>query len=329
MRSTITIANNTDWLDDHGRPIEAHDGHILRVQDTFYWYGSSYAGNPEGKFGVDAGYGVSNGIQVYSSKNLVDWKREGVALPRPVKGWGVVGSVGRAHVIYNDKTAKYVMWYWYHTHYPAVFVMVATSDTPTGPFNVEGAREVGSQTGFGSDLNVFKDDDGKGYLVYTGHHVYDESTRFDKGMAAYAILVDSLTDDYLDSNKEGAVAIPSGGEAPAVARYKGKVIVAASGVKGWNPTETRYVLADSPLSPYSEPGVMTEQKTWGGQITSLLCIKETDTLMAMCDQWWTPDKTDLNKSRYLWLPVDLDPKTGAARMTYHERWQPFGRKEKP
>jgi hypothetical protein len=322
-RTKASIANNTDWLDANGRPILAHDGHITRVKDTFYWYGSSYAGNPKGKYGAAAGFAVWNGIQVYSSQNLVNWKHEGAALPRPKKGWGVVGSVGRAHVIYNDKIGKYVMWFWYHTTYPTVFAMVATSDTPTGPFKVKGARQVGSQTGFGSDLNVFKDDGGKAYLVYTDHHTYDESKRFDKGRAKYAILVDSLTDDYLASNKEGAVAIPSGGEAPAMAKYRGKYIVAASGVKGWNPTETRYVLAGSPLGPYSKPAVMTEQKTWGGQITSFLYIKESDALMAMCDQWWIPDKTDLNKSRYLWLPVHMDPQTGAARMTFHEEWSPF------
>ena len=322
-RPGVSIANNTDWLDLHGRPVLAHDGHITRVQDTFYWYGSSYAGNPKGKYGTAAGFAVWNGIQAYSSQDLVAWKYEGVALPRPAKGWGAVGSVGRAHVIYNDKTRKYVMWYWYHTHYPTVFVMVATSDKPVGPFKVMGAREVGSQTGFGSDLNVFKDDDGKAYLVYTDHHTYDKKVRFGKGRHKYAILVDSLTDDYLASNKDGAVAIASGGEAPAMIRYKGKCIIAASGVQGWNPTETTYVLADSPLGPYSKPGVMTEKKTWGGQITSFLYIRESDTLMAMCDQWWTPDKTDLNKSRYLWLPVRLSVKNGIAKMEYHKSWNPF------
>jgi len=319
------IVNGTDWLDVDGRPILAHDGHVTRVKDTFYWYGSSYAGNPGGKYGTVGGYAVWNGIQVYSSKDLVNWKHEGVALPRPEKGWGVVGSVGRAHIIYNEKIRKYVMWYWYHTAYPTVFVMVATSDTPAGPFKVEGAREVGSQTGFGSDLNVFKDEDGKAYLVYTDHHTDDKSKRFDKGKGVYAILVDSLTNDYLASNKEGVVAIPSRAEAPAMIKHRGKYIVAASGVKGWNPTETRYVLADSPLGPYSKPGVMTEKKTWGGQITSFLYIKESDTLMAMCDQWWIPDKTDLNKSRYLWLPVDLNPKTGIAKMKYHKNWNPFSK----
>lgn len=248
-RANVSIANNTDWLDVEGKPIQAHDGHITRVDDTFYWYGSSYAGNPQGRYGTAAGFAVWNGIQVYSSQDLVAWAYRGVALPRPKKGWGVVGSVGRAHVIYNDQTRTYVMWYWYHTTYPTVFTMVATSDTPVGPFKVMGAREVGSQTGFGSDLNVFADDTRKGYLVYTDHHRYDPTRRFSKGRALYAILVDSLTDDYLDSNKEGIVAIPSGGEAPAMAKYRGQYIIAASGVRGWAASETTYVVSDSPLTP--------------------------------------------------------------------------------
>jgi len=87
-----SIINESDWQDTQGKPILAHDGHITRVKDTFYWYGSSYAGNPEGRYGTAAGYAVWNGIQVYSSKNLVDWTYQGVALPRPKKGWGAVGS---------------------------------------------------------------------------------------------------------------------------------------------------------------------------------------------------------------------------------------------
>jgi len=211
----------------------------------------------------------------------------------------------------------------YQPNYQAGAGEVNTSDTPVGPFQVEGPREVGSQTGFGSDLNLFKDDNGKAYLVYTDHHIYDESRRYDKGKAVYAIRVDSLTDDYLHSNKEGVVAIASKGEAPAMAKYKGKYIVAASDVQGWNPTETRYVLADSPLGPYGKPAVLSEQKTWAAQITSFLYIKESNVLMAMCDQWWTPDKTDLNKSRYLWLPVELNPQNAIARMRFQKKWNPF------
>ena len=45
--------------------------------------------------------------------------------------------------------------------------------------------------------------------------------------------------------------------------------------------------------------------------------------MALCDQWWTPDKNDINKSRYLFLPLYLDPKTDKVKMEYREEWNPL------
>jgi hypothetical protein len=42
----------------------------------------------------------------------------------------------------------------------------------------------------------------------------------------------------------------------------------------------------------------------------MLYLGESDTVMALCDQWWISDKNDINKSRYLFLPLLLDPETG-------------------
>jgi len=47
-------------------------------------------------------------------------------------------------------------------------------------------------------------------------------------------------------------------------------------------------------------------------------------VMALCDQWWIPDKSDINKSRYLFLPLYLDSKTGVVKMSYLEKWNPLG-----
>jgi beta-xylosidase len=79
------------------------------------------------------------------------------------------------------------MWYWFHLKVPAVFEMVATAEQPTGPFQSLGPREVGTEDGFASDANVFRDEDGKAFLVYTDH---GQNGR-------YAIRIDGLTDDYL------------------------------------------------------------------------------------------------------------------------------------
>jgi hypothetical protein len=207
-----------------------------------------------------------NGVWVYSSDNLVTWTHEGIALARPEKGWGNLGTSGRPHVLYNQKTKKYVLWYWFHPRDPAVFQMVAVADQPTGPFQPLGPREVGTWSGFASDHNVFQDDDGKGYLVYTDHTTAAGRT------GDYLIRIDSLTDDYLASNKEGVLALPGMHEAPALSKYKGKYIVAASGVEGWGGTVNDYAVADKPLGPWSAPKTLTGRNTWGGQLTSMLYI---------------------------------------------------------
>jgi len=64
-------------------------------------------------------------------------------------------------------------------------------------------------------------------------------------------------------------------------------------------------------------------RTWSSQVTDLIYLKESDTVMALCDQWWIPDRSDLNKSRYLLLPLYLDSKTGVVKMEYREKWNPL------
>lgn len=99
------ITNGTDWKDTSGKHIAAHDGGIARLNGAFYWYGSSYANNPQGRFRMTVGP-VWNGIQVYKSTDLKTWEYKGVCLPRQKKGFGKLGATGRCHVMYNDKTKK-------------------------------------------------------------------------------------------------------------------------------------------------------------------------------------------------------------------------------
>ena len=317
-KPAATIVNGTDWKDTKGNPIVAHEGELSRFNGVFYWYGSSYANNPKGKFGIAVGP-VWNGVLVYRSTDLKNWEYKGVCLPRPKKGWGVLGSTGRSHVMYNEKTKKYVMWYRWYLQVPASVLMVAVADKPEGPFTSLGPREMGTLNGFASDMNVFKDDDGKAYVIYCdhgGHGVQGQAS-------TYTIRIDSLSEDYLTSNKDGAVVFEKGCEAPAMAKHKGKYIALASGVHGWAGSETVGATADSPLGPWKSQGHVSEKKTWSSQVTDLIYLKESDTVMAFCDQWWIPDKNDINKSRFLFLPLHFDPKTGKVKMEYREKWQPL------
>jgi len=167
-------------------------------------------------------------------------------------------------------------------------------------------------------MNVFQDDDGKAYLIYCDHNKPETG-----GNWRYAIRIDSLTEDYLQSNREGVLVFGGGNEAPAMTKYKGKYIALASGVHGWAGSETVCATAASPLGKWTPQGHITEQRTWGSQVTDLIYIEESDQVLALCDQWWIPDRANIEKSRYLFLPLRYDSNTGKAKMEYFEKWNPL------
>jgi hypothetical protein len=313
------IRNYSLWLDTEGQPISCHDGGISRFGNKFYWYGTGYAGNPEGLWGRKGAH-LQNGFVAYSSENLVDWKKEGVCFEFPKTGWLALGTSHRPNVLFNEKTGKYVLWFFcigtVEPEYPAAMLAVAVSDDPEGPFRFLGQRPSGEPNGWGQDLGLFKDSDGRGYLVYDDGH--------------RNIRVDLLSEDYLSVSGQTVIALRSDEknryEGAAMARFKGKYIVAGSGVQGWNPTETSYAVAESPLGPYREMGLMSENKTWNSQISNFVHVAESDILFAMCDQWFRGpggDRVPIDQSGQLWVPVLFDPKTGKARMQHLEQWNPF------
>jgi len=313
------IRNYSIWLDVDGERISCHDGSISRFGEKFYWYGTSYKGNPRGLWGREAAH-LQNGFNVYSSPDLAEWKHEGVCFEFPKTGWLASGTSHRVNVLLNDGTGMYVMWFFcigtVEPEYPAAMLVVAVADSPTGPFRFEGQRESGEEHGWAQDLGLFKDNDGKGYLVYDDGH--------------RNIRVDLLADDFLSVSGRSVIAMKSDAEhryeGSAMAKYKGKYVVAGSGVQGWNPTETSYAVADSPMGPYTLMGTMSEQRTWKGQISNFLYVAESDILIAMCDQWFRGpegERVSIEESLQLWLPVQFDPQTGEARMKQLEQWFPF------
>ena len=314
------ICNDTVWTDTAGNRISCHDGGISRFGDTFYWYGTSYQGNPKGLFGRKAA-SLQKAFHCYRSKNLVDWKFEGACFEFPKNGWLAQGTSHRPNVLFNDKTHKYVLWFFCigttEPEYPAAMLAVAVADAPAGPFQFIGQRNTAEEHGWGQDLGLFKDLDGKSYLVYDDGH--------------RNIRVDRLADDFLSSSGQTTIALKSDGqnkryEGAALIRYKGKYVAAGSGVEGWTPTDTSYAVADKPLGPYRKMGRMSEKRTWNSQISNFVYIAESDKVMSMCDQWFRGPKgqrVPIDESLQLWLPVTLDPATGVAKMQPVQEWDPW------
>ncbi|MBF0431007.1 MAG: family 43 glycosylhydrolase [Fibrobacteria bacterium] len=292
------VDNNDTWYDTEGNPISAHDGGISRFGDTFYWYGSNYEGNPDGWYG-DKSHDLMNPFNIYSSTDLVNWKHEGVAFAIRDTGWTSQGSIHRPHVIYNDSTKKYVM-YFFHFFGTTQQQMYsrAVADSPTGPF--DDLVQINVSAGGSQDCNLFKDDDGTGYGVYNDR--------------VFNLRVDKLTPDYLNVTGEVVKAVTSAHEAPAMVKFLGKYVVAGSDLEGWSNTEVTGAWADNPLGPYSAKKSMSNGESWG-QITEFVYIKETNTCFGLLDDWIWGEGKDINTSRYRMLPLKKN-----AQGDYYLEW---------
>lgn len=300
------------WLDTDGNMINAHGGGMLYHEGTYYWYGE-YKGdstywNPRVPswecYRTEAG-----GVSCYSSKNLVDWKFEGVVLPSEqedvTSDLHYSNVLERPKVIYNDATKKFVMWLHVDSHdYGKAASGVAVCDSPTGRFEYLGSMRPNGE--MARDMTLFKDDDGKAYHIYSSE---ENST----------LYVSLLTDDYLQPSGQFTRNFPGAyREAPAVFKRDGKYYVISSGCTGWNPNQAEYAVADSMLGEWTVMGNPCSGKdahiTFYGQSTHVLKVGE-DNYMAMFDRW---NKTDLINSRYIWLPITF--KGDSIDIAWQDAW---------
>ena len=100
-----TIDSGKLWPDNNGHHVNAHGGGVLKHGDTYYWFGEHKSATTS-----DALVGVT----CYSSKDLVNWTDEGVALQvSDERGSDIERGciLERPKVVYNAKTKKFVMWF--------------------------------------------------------------------------------------------------------------------------------------------------------------------------------------------------------------------------
>jgi beta-xylosidase len=187
----------------------------------------------------------AGGISCYSSKDLRNWKYEGVALSS-IEGDGshdldTAKVIERPKVIYNEQTKQFVMWMHIDTKdYAYARAGVAVSNTPTGPFEYKGSvRPNGNMS---RDMTLFKDDDEKAYLIYSSEN-------------NATMQVCLLTDDYLSPTKNYTrILIDRSREAPAMFKHEGKYYLVTSGCTGWSPNAASFAVADKPLGTWKEYG---------------------------------------------------------------------------
>lgn len=295
------IVNGNPWKDTSGKLINAHGGGILYHKGTYYWYGENKGDSTYLLDTVktwECWRANARGVSCYSSKNLIDWKFEGIVLPTsadPKSDLHPSQVIERPKVIFNKHTRKFVMWLHIESpNYEKAHAGVAVSDSPTGKFTYLGSfRPNGKDS---RDQTVFKDDDGRAYQIY--------SSEWNK-----TVVVSLLTNDYLQpSGRFTRNFINESREAPAVFKHKDKYYMISSGCTGWDPNTARYAVADSMLGKWTLLGNPCQgpdaDSTFFAQSTFVLPVSgKPDTYIAMFDRW---KKRDLIHSTYIWLPLTFE-----------------------
>jgi hypothetical protein len=288
-----------EWHDTNGNFINAHGAGVLYHNGTYYLFGEIKKGKTWLVSNQDwEDYRVpAGGVSCYSSKDLKNWKYQGVALSSVKSDTSNDLDTGRVverpKVIYNTKTKKFVMWIHVDKKdYSYSRAGVAISDNPVGPYHYIGSVRPEGQ--MARDMTLFKDDNGKAYLIYASEQ-------------NNTMQVCLLSNDYLSPTKTySRILINRRREAPALFKNNGKYYLITSYCSGWSPNAAAYAVADKVLGPYKEygnpykgPGANT---TFESQSTYVLPLKERNAYLFMADIW---NKTDLEKSKYLWLPLKV------------------------
>ncbi|MCH5238852.1 MAG: family 43 glycosylhydrolase [Muribaculaceae bacterium] len=290
------------WTDTDGNPINAHGGGILFHNGTYYWYGESKGENTYRSPGIDweCFRTDAGGVGCYSSKNLKDWKFEGIVLKPEIENTRSdihpTMVIERPKVIYNDSTGKFVMWMHIdNAAYNYARCGVAVSDSPVGPFvYLRSERPNGSEC---RDMTLFKDIDGSGYLIYSSE---GNST----------LHISKLSDDFLSQSGVYSVALKNQSrEAPAIFKHGDFYFMVTSGCSGWSPNEAEYAVASSIMGPWKTVGNpcsgKDSDKTFYCQSTYVIPVSEdgSEDYVIMFDRW---NKSNLIDSRYVWLPIKVD-----------------------
>lgn len=340
------------WPDNQGVHINAHGGGILVLNDTYYWFG-------EHKTAGEAGNTALAGVHCYSSKDLYNWKDEGIALsvvkddPDHSIAEGCI--LERPKVIYNKKNDQFVMWFHLEPKgagYTGALSGIAVSNRVAGPYTFVkairpnagywpvNAQDIhksdnipsrGQQYGGGSlpahpdSLNILGRD------MPGGQMARDMTLFVDDDGKAYHIYsseenstlhISQLNDDYTDCSGKYARFFPGRFmEAPAIFKKAGKYYLIMSGCTGWAPNAGRSAVASSLWGPWKEL-----DNPFKGDGSELSFRSQSTYVLPVSGKntefIYMGDRWTPENAidgRYIWLPIRFEDEQPV--IEWHDRWK--------
>lgn len=322
------------WYDSDSVHINAHGGGILYYEGLYYWVG-------EHKVAGDAGNYAKIGVRMYSSKDLYNWKNEGVALAvLDEKGHDIEKGciIERPKIVYNELTGKFVMWFHLELKgqgYDAARTAVAISDNPTGPYRY--IRSYRPNAGvwpinYSQEMQTlsFKKEESRkspdwrkqveqGYFLHRdfeqGQMSRDMTVFVDDDGKAYHIHssesnqtlhISELTADYTGFTGRYSRVFPgAANEAPAICKRDGVYYMISSGCTGWKPNPGRSAKTTDIMGEWEalgNPFIGEGRKTsFRSQSTHIIDVGGKGKEFIYMGDRWTP-KNAID-GRYIWLPI--------------------------
>lgn len=272
------------WLDTNGKRIHAHGGSIFVEDGIYYWYG-------ENKEFTDPDKNIWHwGVRCYASTDLYNWEDKGLIIPPepddPKSSLHPSACMDRPHILYNQRTGKYVCWLKIMEKDGTQSETVLTSDHLLGPYTKirEGLRPLGMSAG---DFDLAVAPDGKGYYFF--ERVHSET------------IIADLTDDYTDVTGYYSTHFvrhrpPFTREATAHFIRQNKHYLLTSGTTGYYPNPSEIAVADTWHGPYTvlgdpHPADVT-RTSFHSQVSSVFKVPgKKDLYIALADRW-IPQGTD-------------------------------------
>lgn len=299
------MINGKLWKDVEGNVIHAHGGHMIKVDDTFYWYGENRTGDvfvscyktKDLKNFVfcnnvltarSAVTDIGKGRDISLTKLSTNHPNENILTRRNKRG-EILCNIERPKVIRSD-TGKYVMWMHYEngTDYLDARCAVAVCDTPDGNFTYLGSfNPLGNMS---RDCTLYKEN-GKVYFISAANNNAD-------------LHIYRLTDDCLDIDAHIATLFKGQfREAPALFRKDSKTYILTSGCTGWTPNQSKWAAADSIDRDYSSLKNFGDKTTFDTQPAFVL--SGDNGFIYFSDRWGGQGEKYLESS-YVALKIGFD-----------------------
>lgn len=343
--------NGKPWLDTEGKPIQAHGFSVFHKDGTWYWYG-------ENKEYTDGKNGIWHwGVRLYTSKDLYNWEDKGLII-EPAQDdvtspLHPAYCMDRPHIIYCEKTGKYVAWLKIMAGDVSQFFAVMQADAFEGPYTFVEKVYFPLNMDSGDFCFYVDENTKKAYIWFERPH--------------FQLICGTLNDTYTALSEEYSVHYdgllpPYTREAPTVFERNGKKYLFTSGTTAYCPNRAQVCMFDDCHGAYVDLGDPCVGDFWGttfnSQITSVIKVPGTDQYIACADRWiptwdagiqakkmlraipkhfkdYVPDTSpryphpltgmentstqNTSISQYVWLPIEWEGDKPIIR--WHRRWK--------